>query len=237
MRARLKGAGARMGLTMTEEQADKFIAYHAMLEKANREMNLTGVSLAREAADRNYLDSLTLLPHIGDALTLIDVGAGAGLPGIPIAIMRPDMRVTLLDAQQKRVAFLTSVIESLGLNAMAAHARCEDAARLETHRDAYDIATARAVADASVLSEWLLPFVKPGGRALLMKGPAAREETERAAPAISAVMGELISIRPAPIPDRDWNHQIVEIRKIAPTPPKYPRRAGMAEKRPIGLYS
>ena len=180
MKAYLKAQAEKMGVPMTDAQADAFCAYHDRLTAANREMNLTRVGEdAQEAVDRNYLDSLTILPFLDGVSTLIDVGTGAGFPGVPVAIMRPDIHVTLMDSLGKRVAFLKEVVAALGLNADCVHARCEDAAKKPEFRDAYDVACARAVAETNVLSEWLLPFVKPGGRMLALKGPSARRRRFR----------------------------------------------------------
>lgn len=230
----LINTAALMGFRMTREQAEKFRIYHEMLLAANREMNLTRVSEEmREACDRNYLDSLTLLNCLGGAKNLIDVGSGAGFPGVPLAIMRPDIRITLLDSLGKRVDFLQSAIDTLNLNACAVHMRCEDAVRQNVHREQYDIAAARAVASLDVLSEWLLPFVKVGGRMLALKGPSAAEEAKNAEYAIETLGGELERITGADIPGRDWQHRIVSIAKISKTPDKFPRKAGIAEKRPL----
>lgn len=230
----LMEAARRMGIGMSEAQAQAFCRYHALLTAANREMNLTRVSDdMREACDRNYLDSLTLLRHLGDAKSLIDVGSGAGFPGVPLAIMRPDIEITLLDSLAKRVDFLSDVIGTLGLNARAVHLRCEDAAKQILYRDCFDAATARAVASMDVLSEWLLPFVKVGGHMLALKGPSAEEECEAAAFALESLNGQLAYIADADIPGRDWAHKIVCISKTAPTPDRFPRKPGMAEKRPL----
>lgn len=223
-----------MGVNLTIEQAEKMVRYHEMLVSANKQMNLTRVpDDIHEAADRNYLDSLNAVKYLNGVQTLIDVGTGAGLPGIPIAIACPHIKVTLLDALQKRVGFLQSVIDELGLNAEAVHGRAEDAAKKPGFRDVFDVATARAVAEMNVLSEWLLPFVKPEGRMLALKGPGAEEELARAENALKQLNGELVSVHPAPVPGRDWDHKIVEIKKTAPTPERFPRRAGVAEKKPM----
>ena len=223
-----------MGLAMSPQQAEQFEAYHALLLKANAQFNLTRVSEDEsEACDRNYLDSLTLLQHLEGAKSLIDVGSGAGFPGVPLAIMRPDVSITLLDSLGKRVEFLKSVIAELGLNARALHMRSEEAVGKAEFREVFDVACARAVADLTVLSELLLPFVKVGGRMLAMKGPGAEEELENAAFAISELGGGEAAVLEAPIPDRSWEHKIVRVSKLAPTPARFPRRAGMAEKRPL----
>lgn len=234
MKAYLKAQAAKIGVPMTDAQADAFCAYHDRLTAANREMNLTRVGEdAQEAVDRNYLDSLTILPFLDGVSTLIDVGTGAGFPGVPVAIMRPDIHVTLMDALGKRVAFLKEVVAALGLNADCVHARCEDAAKKPEFRDAYDVACARAVAETNVLSEWLLPFVKPGGWMLALKGPMAAEEAERAQAALSQLNGRLARVCPVSVPGRDWDHRVIEILKTDATPDRFPRRAGIAEKRPL----
>ncbi len=230
----LMDAAARMGISMSREQAEKFKLYHELLLSANRETNLTRVSDDMyEACDRNYLDCIAPVKLLADAKTLIDVGSGAGFPGVPIAIMRPDIRVTLLDSLLKRVEFLRRVTDELDINAVALHSRCEDAAKLTIHREAYDAATARAVSQLDVLSEWLLPFVRQGGLMLALKGPAAEEETKSALYAIRTLGGALEGIEDIEIPGRDWRHRIVVVRKTAPTPARFPRKAGIAEKRPL----
>ena len=234
MKAYLKAQAEKMGVPMTDAQADAFCAYHDRLTAANREMNLTRVGEdAQEAVDRNYLDSLTILPFLGGVSTLIDVGTGAGFPGVPVAIMRPDIHVTLMDALGKRVAFLKEVVAALGLNADCVHARCEDAAKKPEFRDAYDVACARAVAETNVLSEWLLPFVKPGGAFIAMKGPDCGEELGEASKAISALGGKLERCAAYTIPGTDITHSLVIIRKMRPTPPKYPRRWAQMKKHPL----
>ncbi len=234
MQNRILDSAREMGIALTPEQAEKMVKYHEMLVAANKQMNLTRVpDDPAEAADRNYLDSLNAVKYLDGVQTLIDVGTGAGLPGIPIAIACPHIKVTLLDALQKRVGFLQNVIDALGLNAEAVHGRAEDAAKLPEFRDAFDVATARAVAEMNVLAEWLLPFVKPEGRMLALKGPSAEEELERARNALAQLNAEKIAVHPAPVPGRDWDHKIIEIKKNAPTPERFPRRAGVAEKKPL----
>lgn len=230
----LMSHAAQMGISMTEEQAEKFVGYHEMLVKANSEFNLTriGADLC-ESCDRNYLDCITLFPYLKDARSFIDVGSGAGFPGIPVAIMRPDLSVTLIDALGKRVNFLESVINALGLNAVAIHIRSEEAAKKAEFRESFDIASARAVAEMNILTEWLMPFVKVGGRMLVLKGEKAEEETTNAKTAIETLGGGEASLFDAPIPGRDWNHKIVEVPKVIATPDRFPRKPGIAEKRPI----
>ncbi len=234
MTERIINAALAMGVEITREQAEKLRAYHNILKEANREMNLTRVDEDdAEAADRNYIDSLAALPHVVNAERIIDVGSGAGLPGVPLSIALPSVKFVLLDAQKKRAEFLKSVILALGLNAVAVNGRSEDMARNREYRDSFDFAVARAVAETRVLCELLLPFVKPDGFMLALKGPLAEDEARAAGAAMDQLNARLTGIYDARIPNRDWNHKIVKIQKLAPTPEKFPRRAGMAEKRPL----
>ena len=230
----LLSQAAKMGLNMSRAQADKLIEYHALLVSANEKMNLTRVGEDfAEAADRNYLDSLTAVKYLSGCESVIDVGSGAGLPGVPLSVMLPEVRFTLMDSLNKRVEFLSEVCKTLELNALALHMRSEDAGRNALYRERFDAAVARAVAPLNILCEWLLPLVKPGGRMLALKGPTAEDEAGEAAFALSELGGEIADIHDAPVPGRDWDHRVVEIIKTKPTPDKYPRRAGMAEKRPL----
>ena len=220
---------------MTGEQAGQFDIYHNMLVEANARMNLTRVpDDIAEAVDRNYLDCIAPLaggfPAVAAA---VDVGSGAGFPGIPLAIMLPDTRFTLIDALGKRVDFLRDVIARLGLNAGALHLRAEDAARQGVLREGFDLAVARAVAPMNVLCEYMLPLVKVGGYMMALKGPGLNGELKAADNALSLLGGTIERTQPLMIPGRDWNHTAAWIKKTAPTPEKYPRRAGTVEKRPL----
>lgn len=227
----------QMGLSLTQGQLEQFARYHQMLTQAGRTMNLTRVNANdQESVPRHYLDSLTLLAHPGllqgvDALA--DVGSGAGLPGLALAIALPQVRVTLIDALGKRVNFLEEVIRALGLNAQALHARCEDAGRDPALRDRFPLVTARAVADTPLLAELALPLVRPGGRLVCYKGPAAQEEAQRAQGALAVLNGRVEAILPAPIPGQDWDHRLLVLQKMGATPLRYPRKAGIPEKKPL----
>ena len=230
----LSGAQA-MCIDMTPAQASQFARYHELLTAANARMNLTRVPEdPREAVDRNYLDCIAPLSRDFPAVkTAVDVGSGAGFPGIPLSILLPDVHFTLLDALQKRVEFLQAVIDDLGLNAAAVHLRAEDAARRPELRERFDLACARAVAPVNVLAEYLLPFVQPGGWMLAMKGPGLEEELREGATAVALLGGAVERTVALPIPGRDWDHRAAWIRKVAPTPDRYPRRAGVPEKKPL----
>ncbi|MBR4443037.1 MAG: 16S rRNA (guanine(527)-N(7))-methyltransferase RsmG [Clostridia bacterium] len=229
--------GARaMGIELPDGAAEQFAQYHDMLVEANRIMNLTRVpDDPAEAVDRNYLDSLAPLtvPGLLDGVkTLCDVGSGAGFPGIPLSIARPDIRVTLMDSLGKRVDFLNNVIERLRLNAEAVHLRAEEAAR-GVYRDLFDAATARAVAPLPVLLELAMPLVRQGGRFIAYKGPSLDDELSQS----SAVMARLNAGKAAcyavSIPGRDWDHRLCVVSKLGATPKSFPRKPGEAARNPI----
>ena len=234
---RLKNGLARMGIPADETAIRRFSAFHALLDEANRHMDLTAVLSEEESVDRHDLDSavplcFSLLP---EGAKVVDVGTGAGFPGMPLLILRPDLRMTFLDAQQKRVRFLEGVLKELGLPGEALHARAEDAARLPEHREAYDRALSRAVAASPVLMELTLPFVCPGGMSVAWKGPAAAAEFPQARRAAFLLGASLREPLPAPIPDReDWAHILLITDKERPTPKAYPRKAGTPGKKPLG---
>ena len=232
----LTEGAARMGLEIAPEQAEQFAAYHRMLTEANRVMNLTRVpDNPAEAVARNYLDSLApaALGLLSGARTLADVGAGAGFPGIPLAILLPETRVTLIDSLGKRVRFLEGVVAELGLNAEAVHARAEDAGRDPALRERFDAVTARAVAALNTLAELSLPLARVGGVMIAYKGPGADREAAEAERALSLLGGRLARTVPVTIPDRDWDHRLVWIEKVRSTPKAYPRRAGEPGRTPL----
>ena len=224
------------GTPLTLEQAEKFEVYHRMLVEANARFNLTRVpDDAAEAVDRNYLDCIApLKAGLPEGVArAIDVGSGAGFPGIPLAICLPEVRFVLLDSLGKRVEFLASVIDALGLNAEALHLRAEDGARRPQLRERFDLATARAVAPLNLLAEYLLPFVRVGGQMLCYKGPGLDAERAEAEFALQMLGGRFVRAEGVSIPGRDWNHCLAWIEKVSPTPEKYPRKSGKPEKSPL----
>jgi 16S rRNA (guanine527-N7)-methyltransferase len=236
MRDELIARAARMGVAVSPDQAAQFERFHVMLAEANARMNLTRVPDDRsEAIDRNYLDSIAPLAFdlIPEKSSLVDVGSGAGFPGVPLAIMRTDVSVTLMDSIGKRVEFLNGAIEMLSLNARALCVRAEDAGRKPDLREAFDIATARAVAPLSVLSEFALPLLRVGGWMIAYKGPAWENELDEGMMAIQTLGGEFVTAKQVEIPGRDWAHALILIKKVSSTDAKYPRRAGIPEKRPL----
>lgn len=221
-----------------EDLPGKLLRYHALLMDWNTFMDLTAVTVEDEMIDRHYVDSLIALSVPGlipEGARMIDVGTGAGFPGMPLAIARPDLQVTLMDAQQKRLKFLEAVVKELGLaNVTLSHARAEDGARDPMHREKYDLAVARAVAPLAVLAEYLLPYVRVGGKALCWKGPALEEELTQGRRAAFLLGGKVGEGRKMVIPGRDWDHRILPIEKQLKTARQYPRKAGMPSKSPLG---
>jgi 16S rRNA (guanine527-N7)-methyltransferase len=183
------------GMGLTRVQLDMFAQYKALLLEWNTRINLTAITDDEGIWQKHFADSLTLLPLLpaGGGQTLIDIGTGAGFPGIPLKIARPDINIVLMDSLRKRVLFLRDAVEKLNLDGIECiHARAEEAARLDAHRGLYDVCTARAVARLDVLVGYCLPFVKPGGSFLAMKGPDAADEVERAGAAIKKAGGIFI---------------------------------------------
>lgn len=225
-------------IPISAHEADQLAVYHHLLLDWNTRMDLTAVTEDSEMLDKHYVDSLMplslpgLLPSTG---SVIDVGTGAGFPGMPLAICCPGLQFTLLDSQQKRLTFLAEVISQLSLsNVTLVHARAEDGARNPALRASFDLAVARAVAPLPVLAEYLLPYVRVGGFALCWKGPSVLNEIvsgRRAAHLLGAALQDPV---PYDIPGRDWQHLFIRLNKTAPTPKAYPRKAGTPTKSPLG---
>ena len=225
------------GIPCTDELAEKLLIYFRLLNEWNEKMDLTAVTDEDETLDRHFADSLCvlrtgLLPKEG---SMIDVGTGAGFPGLPVALACPGLMVTLLDAQQKRLTFLDKVISETGLtNARTVHARAEDGARLPLLRESFDIAAARAVAPLNVLCEYLLPYVRTGGKMICWKGPALTDELEAGGKAATLLGGRISVNIGYQVADRDWQHTLLVADKITKTPKTYPRKAGTPKSRPLG---
>ena len=225
------------GIQTVPELAEKLYIYLNLLREWNSRMDLTAVMDDEETIDRHFIDSLTVLKTdlIRENSSLIDVGTGAGFPGLVTAMARPDLQVTLLDAQQKRLTFLQAVCEATGTtNVTLIHARAEDGARRKEFREQFDIAEARALAPVDILSEYLLPYVRTGGYALCWKGPALKDELESGRRASHILGGRLEMPVSCPVKGREWEHMILPIRKVQSTPKQYPRKAGTPKQKPLG---
>ncbi len=221
-----------MHLACDNETLRRFRAYYDLLSERNRVMNLTAISGEDESATKHFLDSAAPLLRFSLAgKDVIDVGSGAGFPGLPLRILEPDMRLTLLDAQRKRVDFLGEVCAALGFpDVQCIHARAEERPEM---RERFDYALARAVARLNVLAELCLPFVKVGGAFLALKGPGVTEELAEAERAVRLLGARVEDVFDYAVPGDELRHNIVVLRKTAPTPKQYPRRYAQIKKSPL----
>ncbi len=214
---------------LSAEQLAKFETYYAMLADWNTRVNLTAITAPEDVAKKHFLDSLAAEPYLGRGADIIDVGTGAGFPGVPLLILRPDLRLTLMDSLQKRLAFLEAVIKELGLTAACVHARAEDAGQDARYRARFDAALTRAVSALPVLCELTLPLVKVGGVSIAYKGVAAAElmQSENALRTLHAAP------RRVEIPSDYGARELVILTKTGETPKQYPRKAGTPAKKPL----
>lgn len=232
----MKKAAEAYGLHLSEVQLQQFTRYYELLIAWNEKMNLTAITEAHEVAVKHMVDSLTAydktLFHKG--VSVIDVGTGAGFPGLPLKIFCPEIRLTLMDSLNKRVKFLQTVVDELGLTGVeCVHARAEEGARNQKYREQFDIAVSRAVARLPILCEYCLPFVKKGGHFLALKGRAYAEEAEEAKKAIKVMGGSHTEVREVHLPDLEDKRAIIIVTKTMPTPKAYPRKAGTPAKNPL----
>lgn len=225
-------------IDLTEEQINQFIEYYEILVEWNSFMNLTAITEFNEVMKKHFVDSLSLvkaLPEIRKKeYTLIDVGTGAGFPGVPLKIVFPNLKILLLDSLNKRVSFLNEVINKLKLeNVEAVHGRAEDYARNKEFRESFNICVSRAVANLSTLSEYCIPFIKKDGYFVSYKSEKISEELDNAYKAIEILGGNYERQAEFYLPDSDIYRNLVVIKKVKPTPSKYPRKAGFPSKEPI----
>lgn len=252
---RLREAATAFGVRLTPAQVTACARYSELLCEWNQRFNLTAIENSDEILVKHFLDSLSCaaVADFTSRSTLVDVGTGAGFPGLVLKIAYPHLKVTLLDAVQKRLGFLERVVSELALtNVRTVHARAEDAARprrpsvdaapapagasvahLPPLREACDVVTARAVARLNVLAEWLLPFVRVGGLAISMKGPDIASEVDEAAGALRTLGGRVVEVRELTLPGTDVRRSLVVIRKERPTPASFPRGPGTARRSPL----
>ncbi|MBI2322068.1 MAG: 16S rRNA (guanine(527)-N(7))-methyltransferase RsmG [Chloroflexi bacterium] len=226
---------AALGLALQPQQVTLLARYLALLLEWNQRLNLTAVTDPAEVEVRHFLDALSaLLVLPPEARALVDLGAGAGLPGLSLAIARPAIHVTLVDSARKKVRFLEHVIANLALsNARALWGRAEELGQQAEHRERYDVATARAVAEVAVLAEYALPLLRIGGAAIFWKHGDVRAELEGARHAITVLGGGAPAVHPVRAPGLPEGRCLVVVRKERPTPQAYPRRPGAATKRPL----
>jgi len=233
----LRNGAQQFNLTLTDAQLAAFEQYSQELIAWNQRVNLTSITAPDEIAVKHFLDSLSLYPLLAElppTLSLIDVGTGAGFPGLPLKLTLPQLRLTLLESTGKKTAFLQHLIQVLQLTGVSVlTTRAEEAGRRPDQRERYDIATARAVAALPVLAEYTLPFVKQGGLVIVQKGQQPADEIKAAANALGILGGKVSQIVPVTVPGLDAERHLVVIQKIKPTPPQYPRRPGLPAKKPI----
>lgn len=227
---------AALGVTLSENQIQQFLTYYEMLIEWNDVMNLTAITEYDEVMKKHFVDSLSLIQtfEVNKKISVIDVGTGAGFPGLALKIAFPNMKVTLLDSLNKRINFLNAVIEKLCLTDVeTVHGRAEDFAKPGKLREKYDLCVSRAVANLTTLSEYCLPFVKVGGEFISYKSEKITEEMESAKKAISLLGGKFDRSKDFNLPDSDIYRNLVVIKKVKETPKKFPRKAGLPSKEPL----
>jgi 16S rRNA (guanine527-N7)-methyltransferase len=232
-----------LGISLSDEQLKQFDDFYEYLTKQNEVMNLTAITEYEEVLLKHYVDclSVNIVPEFRKLtdnnvtnINVIDVGCGAGFPGIPLKIAFPSLNITLLDSLNKRINFLNETIKLLGLhNIITIHGRAEDYANNAQYREKFDLCVSRAVANLSTLSEYCLPYIKTGGVFIALKSGDIKEELNSAKKAISILGGELVKVYPFTLPESDIERAFVVIRKERVCPKKYPRKAGTPSKEPL----
>lgn len=233
---RLAQLSREWNIELTDKQLEQFQIYYEYLVEVNQVMNLTAITQKEEVIVKHFLDSLSIASIIdmSQVNKLIDVGTGAGFPGIPLKIAFPHLQITLMDSLNKRVKFLNETGEKIGVgNQIAIHSRAEELGKKKEYREQYDLCVSRAVANMSTLSEYCMPFVKVGGTFVSYKGNNASEEIERAVCAIEKLGGSIEKQFEFVLPESDINRTFVLIKKVKQTPNQYPRKAGMPAKEPL----
>ena len=225
-----------LGIVLSDEQVSQFYQYYQELVTWNQKMNLTAITEEKEVIVKHFLDCLTPAVNFDftTCKTLIDMGTGAGFPGIPLKIAYPHLKITLVDSLQKRIHFLQEVTKGLGLeNVECVHGRAEELGQNSIYREQYDLCVSRAVSHLSVLYEYTLPFIKTGGVFLALKGPNVKEELEEGKKALQVLGGQWKQTWIISLPYSDITHSIIQIKKARHTPTQYPRKAGKPSKSPI----
>lgn len=227
---------SELNICLSDEQKSQFIKYYEMLVEKNKVMNLTAITEFDEVIEKHFLDSLALstIMDLHQSLYVLDLGTGAGFPGIPLKIAFPELNIVLMDSLQKRVKFLQEVIDELGLtDIQAIHGRAEETGRNKLYREQFDLCVSRAVANITTLSEYCLPFVKEGGRFISYKSSSIDEELEEGKKGIFLLGGKVSDLHKFQLPDSDLQRSFVVIDKAKKTPKAYPRKAGTPSKDPL----
>lgn len=223
-----------INIIISTEQAEQFYNYMNILIDWNEKINLTAITEPKEIIQKHFIDSLTISKYIKENTEIIDVGTGAGFPGIPIKIANNNTKITLLDSLNKRLIYLNELIQELNLkDIQTIHYRAEEAGQNLKYRERFDVAVSRAVAPLNILAEYLLPFIKVNGVCICMKGSNVQEELDKSKIAIKTLGGKIEEIEELKLPKSDINRNIIIIRKTKETPSKYPRKPGTPSKEPI----
>lgn len=223
-----------LNINLNNEQIKQFYEFMNLLIEKNKVMNLTGITEPKEIILKHFIDSLTILKHIEENNRVIDIGTGAGFPGIPLKIAQNSLKMTLLDSLNKRINFLNEVIDITKLDKVRTiHGRAEDFGQNLEYREKFDVAVSRAVAPLNILIEYMLPFIKIGGKCICMKGNNCEEEIENAKNAIEILGGKIEQIEKINLSKSDNKRTILVIKKIKKTDKQYPRKAGIPTKKPI----
>ncbi len=224
----------KINIELDKNQIEKFYKYMELLIEWNEKINLTAITNRKDILVKHFIDSLTIQRYLGNAVNIIDVGTGAGFPGIPIKIINPNLKVVLVDSLNKRINFLQEVIKKLNLdNIEVIHARAEDLGQNKKYRETFDIVTSRAVANMSVLSEYLLPLAKVSGKCICMKGSDVEEELENSKYAINLLGGKIEKVDKFELSNERIGRNIIIVKKLKNTPNSYPRKAGTPAKKPL----
>lgn len=233
---KFKNGLAELGIELSEEQLNQFIIYYEMLIEKNKVMNLTAITEYEEVIEKHFLDSLSLIKAVdlNKEATVLDLGTGAGFPGIPLKIAFPNLKILLMDSLNKRIHFLKEVIDELKLTDIdAVHGRAEEMARKKEYRENFDFCVSRAVANLASLSEYCIPFVKNGGAFISYKSGDIEEELQQSKKAIHVLGGSTKEVIKFQLPNTEMSRSFVVIEKIKSTPKAYPRKAGTPSKEPI----
>ena len=230
----LEKKAKKMQIELSNQQLEQFYLYMNLLLEWNEKINLTAITDPKEIILKHFIDSITIAPYLKNAQSILDIGTGAGFPGIPLAILENSKDFVLMDSLNKRIIFLQEVIQNIALTGVQAiHGRAEELGKEKEHREHYDLVASRAVAKLNILLEYMLPFVKVGGRCICMKSQEIEEELEEAKQAIELLGGKLERVDENILPESDVKRKIIVIQKVRQTPIKYPRKPGTPTKEPI----